>query len=127
LGPAYTPDGGRTAVRAAFGISHFPDNFGANGGTNERNYPFFQQIDIQAASTTVPSLSLNDGLPTFGAVTLAPTLTPPANFAVFYIPRHFYADTGTMWNVGVQRQLPWDTMLDASYVGTRGTHLFRSY
>ncbi|MFP5205279.1 MAG: carboxypeptidase regulatory-like domain-containing protein [Acidobacteriota bacterium] len=27
------------------------------------------------------------------------------------------------WNVGVQRQFPWSTLLDVSYVGTRGIHL----
>jgi Carboxypeptidase regulatory-like domain/TonB dependent receptor len=127
LGLAYTPDHGRTAVRAAFGVSYFADNFGANGGTNERNYPFFQQIDIQAASTTVPSLTVAQGLPSFAPVAVATTLTPPANFAVFYIPRHFHADTATMWNVGVQRELGWNAFVDVSYVGTRGTNLFRSY
>jgi hypothetical protein len=57
---------------------------------------------------------------------LAPTLTPPAGFAVFYIPSHFHDDTATMWNVGVQRELGWNTMADVSYVGTRGTNIFRS-
>jgi len=127
LGVAYTPDNGKTAVRAAFGVSYFADNFGANGGTNERNYPFFQQIDLTSPTTFAPFRSVSDGLPTFGPVTLAPTLTPPAGFAVFYIPRHFHADSATMWNVGVQRELGWNTMMDATYVGTRGTNLFRSF
>ena len=127
LGLAYSPDNGRTAVRAAFGVSYFADNFGANGGTNERNYPFFQQIDLTTPTTFVPFRSISDGLPTFGPVVLSPTLTPPAGFAVFYIPQHFHADTAKMWNVGVQREIGWNTMVDASYVGTRGTNLFRSY
>jgi hypothetical protein len=126
LGLAYTPDSGKTAVRAAFGVSYFADNFGANGGTNERNYPFFQQYDV-TFPTFVPGRSLNDGLPTFSPVPLAATLSPPPGFAVFYIPQHFHADTATMWNVGVQREVGWDTMIEAAYVATRGTHLFRSY
>ena len=126
LGLAYTPDQGKTALRAAYGISYFPDNFGANGGTNERNYPFFQEVDLVIPNTLVPFRSLSDGLPTFAPVTLAPTLVPPAGFAVFYIPRHFHDDTATMWNVGVQRQLGWNMMADVSYVGTRGTNIFRS-
>ena len=126
LGLAYSPDNGKTAIRAAYGISYFADNFGANGGTNERNYPFFQQYDVTYPTFT-PTQSLNAGLPTFSPVPLAPALTPPAGFAVFYIPQHFHADTATMWNVGVQRELGWATMIDVSYVGTRGTHLFRSY
>jgi outer membrane receptor protein involved in Fe transport len=39
IGIAYSPDNGKTALRAAFGISYFPDNFGADSGTLERNYP----------------------------------------------------------------------------------------
>jgi hypothetical protein len=127
VGVAYTPDNGKTAVRAAFGISYFADNFGANGGTSERNYPFFQQVDLVSPTSFTPFRSLSDGLPTFSSVPLAPTLTPPPGFAVFYIPPDFREDTVTMWNVGVQREIGWDTMIDASYVGTRGTNIFRSY
>jgi hypothetical protein len=129
LGAAYTPDNGRTALRAAFGVSYFADNFGANGGTNERNYPFFQQIDLTTPTTFAPFRSISDGLPAFTALAAPPgaALTPPAGFAVFYIPEGFRADTATMWNVGVQRELPWNMMAEAAYVGTRGTHLFRSY
>jgi hypothetical protein len=39
LGAAYSPDNGKTAIRAAFGISYWNDNFGATGGTLERDYP----------------------------------------------------------------------------------------
>jgi TonB dependent receptor-like, beta-barrel len=127
LGLAYTPDSGKTAVRAAFGISYFADNFGANGGTSERNYPFFQQIDLVSPTSTTPFRSLNDGLPTFTSVPLAPTLTPPAGFAVFYIPPDFREDKATMWNIGLQREVGWSTVIDASYVATRGTNIFRSY
>jgi hypothetical protein len=48
LGFAYTPDNGKTAIRAAVGFSYFPDNFGADGGTLERNYPFDQQENNSA-------------------------------------------------------------------------------
>jgi hypothetical protein len=70
---------------------------------------------------------VSDGLPAFTPVALAPTLAPPAGFAVFYIPNDFHEDTAKMWNVGVQRELGWNTVLDVSYVGTRGTHIFRNF
>ena len=129
LGVAYTPDDGKTAIRAAYGISYFADNFGANGGTNERNYPFFQEIDLTTPTTFTPFRSISDGLPFFSPTTVAPgsAVAPPAGFAVFYIPQHFHADTATMWNAGVQRELGWNMMGEVAYVGTRGTHLFRSY
>jgi hypothetical protein len=28
------------------------------------------------------------------------------------------------WSFGIQRELPWNTLLDASYVGKKGTHLY---
>jgi len=129
LGVAYSPDHGRTALRAAFGVSYFADNFGANGGTNERNYPFFQQIDLTTPTTFTPFRSISDGLPSFTPIAIAPgaAVAPPTGFAVFYIPQHFHADEARMWNVGVQREVGWHTMVEASYVGTRGTFLFRSY
>jgi hypothetical protein len=43
LGVAYTPDAGKTAIRAAFGVSYFNGNFGADGGTLERNFPELEQ------------------------------------------------------------------------------------
>jgi len=52
---------------------------------------------------------------------------PPPGFAVFYIPNDFHEDTAKMWNVGVQRELGWNTVVDVSYVGTRGSHIFRSF
>lgn len=48
IGIAYSPDSGKTAIRAAFGLSYFPDNFGADSGTLERNYPFLIQENFIA-------------------------------------------------------------------------------
>jgi len=127
LGLAYTPDGGKTAVRAAFGVSYFADNFGASGGTSERNYPFFFQVDLTTPNQFVPFRSVSDGFPAIASVPLTPTIAPPPGFAVFYIPNDFHEDMATMWNLGIQRELGWNTVVDASYVGTRGSHIFRSF
>src|SRR5437899_1370284 len=61
LGVAYSPDNGKTAFRAAFGMSYFADNFGASGGTSERNYPFFLQVDVPSPTTFTPFRSVSDG------------------------------------------------------------------
>src|SRR5262249_14993042 len=74
VGLAYSPDSGKTAFRAAYGISYFPDNFGATGGTLERNYPFFQIIDLTTPTPFTPFRSLSDGLPGFQPVALQPHL-----------------------------------------------------
>jgi hypothetical protein len=126
LGVAYSPDDGRTAIRAAYGISYYRDNFGANGGSLERNHPFFQQIVLDTPDQFTPFRSLSDGLPGFTPVPLMPTIAPPAGFAVFYIPPDDRPNKAQMFNVGVQRQLPWTSVLEVAYVGTRGSNIFRS-
>jgi hypothetical protein len=126
LGIAWSPDEGRTAIRGAYGISYYRDNFGANGGTLERNHPLFQQIDLVTPDQFTPFRNLNDGLPGFTPVPLTPTMVPPPGFAVFFFPAGDKPNLAHMFNAGVQRQLPWDAVLDAAYVGTRGKNIFVS-
>jgi len=93
LGAAYTPDGGKTAYRAAFGMSFFNDNFGAMGGTLERNYPYLQQSNTSApqqnCSSTVTATSVYSGC---GSLILANGLpgitpgTPGVTPGVYYQP-----------------------------------------
>jgi hypothetical protein len=126
LGIAYSPDDGRTAIRGAYGISYYRDNFGANGGTLERNHPLFQQIDLQTPDQFTPFRSVGDGLPGFTPVPLTPTIVPPPGFAVFFFPAGDKPNMAHMFNAGIQRQLPWNSMLDVAYVGTRGKNIFVS-
>jgi TonB dependent receptor len=80
IGLAYSPDGSKTAIRAAFGISYFPDNFGATGGTLERNYPFFTLGRYITPTPFTPFWSLSgNGLtqPIDVPYTPGGTLTPP--------------------------------------------------
>ncbi len=110
LGFAYTPDNGKTALRAAVGFSYFPDNFGADGGTLERNYPLDEQENNSAtfgncltpytgASGNVNpnsaeysacgSLILANGLPgnvTTGSPVYQPLVEPPITPGGFIAP-----------------------------------------
>ncbi len=129
VGVAWTPDHGRTAIRSAFGISYSNNVFGANSGTLERNYPYFQLFSISnpgSQYTPFWQVSVN-GLPT-------PLLPPPgtasiavpANIAPYFMPSNFRPDEVTMWNFNIQRQMTRSSILEVAYVGTRGSHLFRS-
>jgi hypothetical protein len=126
LGVAWSPDAGRTAIRGAYGISYYRDNFGANGGTLERNYPLFQQVVLDTPNQFAPFRTLSDGLPGFTPVPLTPTIAPPPGFAVFFIPPGDRPNMAHMFNVGLQRQLPWSSMIEAAYVGTRGKNIYVS-
>jgi outer membrane receptor protein involved in Fe transport len=129
LGVAWSPDNGRTAVRAAWGMSYSNNVFGANSGTLERNYPYFQLFNIAnngSQYTPFWQVSVN-GLPT--PVLPSPgtaSIPVPANIAPYYMPADFRPDEVMMWNFGIQRQITRSSLLDVSYVGTRGSHLFRS-
>ena len=57
---------------------------------------------------------------------LTETIQPPPGFAVFFFPEGDKPNRAQMFNVGIQRQLPWDAVLDVTYVGTRGSNIFRS-
>ncbi|HXK00786.1 MAG TPA: carboxypeptidase regulatory-like domain-containing protein [Verrucomicrobiae bacterium] len=128
VGLAYSPDGGKTAIRAAFGMSYFPDNFGATGGTLERNYPFFLLNRLNSPTPFTPFWSIStNGLLAPISVPYTPggTLAPPAGLGVFYISQNFKQDQAQVWNFSIQRQLPSDTMFSVAYVGTHGVHLYR--
>jgi hypothetical protein len=125
VGIAYSPDEGKTAIRAAYGISYFPDNFGATGGTLERNYPLFQISHLVTPSPFTIFRSVSQGPPDIPPVELQPQIQPPPGFDVYFVPGNFRQDMAQMWNFGIQRQLPGHLAADAAYVATRGTHLYR--
>jgi hypothetical protein len=62
VGIAYTPDAGKTAIRGAFGVSYFNGNFGADGGTLERNYPELEQENNAAPQSNCTSLYTGTGV-----------------------------------------------------------------
>ena len=53
-----------TVIRAAYGISYYNANFGANGGSMETNYPFWETWSAVNPNTFIPSLSIGEGFPT---------------------------------------------------------------
>ena len=151
IGAAFTPDNGKTAIRGAFGISYFPDNFGANGGTLERNYPETliennsgSNSNCNKLMTPTPedsgcgSLILANGLPgitpsnIYSPLVVPPItpggfISPPKGFGVFSVASNFRQDEAMVWNVSVERQLTRDMSIHAAYVGTAGRHLYHDY
>src|SRR5260370_30629779 len=91
------------------------------GGGPARN-PKKPQFLLSTALTTtlLPTLRIDNGLPT----------PPPVNFtqapqgsarSLFDI--HDTDGYAQQWNINIQHQLGRDFMVEAAYVGTRGTHL----
>lgn len=144
IGLAYSPDNGKTAFRAAFGQTNFPDHYGAAGGTLERNWPFFEEYTLTQPVANTPWAALSSpqnlpnpgcapnltncvvGLPGFVPQQYAATVVPSPAASLYYVPSSDLPDKATMWHIGIQHQLTASSVIDVAYVGTKGTNLFRS-
>ncbi len=128
IGFAYSPDKGKTSLRGAYGISYFPDNFGATGGLLEFGYPFSQNLSFSSPTTYTPFWSVGtDGLPAFTPAPIQSTYVPPAGLSPIAEDYKFRSDMAQMWNLGVQRQINRSGAIEIAYVGTHATHLFRIF
>jgi len=153
IGFAYTPDNGKTVVRGAWGVTVFTDHYGSDGGTLERNWPWFEEYSLsqQAPNTPWAELSTNQnlpaasvtactgasgfvsnlttcvvGLPTYVPQQVSSTVVPSTAATIYYVPQNNQPDKAAMWNFGIQRELTPTSSIDIAYVGTQGTNLFRS-
>jgi hypothetical protein len=128
VGFAYSPNNGHTSVSGAFGITHFPGNFGAMGGFLERNFPFFEAFTSQAQLLNTPLAPLSvTGLPSYVPTSTAGPATPPVGVTPSLMDKKMQPDVANAWNFGVQQEFSEHTALSVIYVGTKGTHLFRRY
>lgn len=128
VGFAYTPGKGDTTVSGAFGITHFPGNFGAMGGFLERNFPFFEVFTSPAQQRNVPLTSLSvAGLPQYVPTPTNAPVAPPPGVEADLMARNMQPDVAYAWNLGVQQKISDAVAFSMTYVGTRGIHLFRRY
>ncbi len=116
LGFAWDPKGnGKWALRGGYGIFFEHTNQGeANAGTLEQYNP-------QSQTATVYNIS--------GYANLTPALlgggTPPLSF--ISIPNHAVWPYVQQWHLDIQHNLLRNTVATVSYVGSKGTHLTRTY
>ncbi|MBK5296298.1 MAG: TonB-dependent receptor, partial [Vicinamibacteria bacterium] len=98
---------GRTSLRGGYGL-YFNTNNQQNLIVTITNPPFTPRPVI--ANPTFPTPPFNRA----GATSIR-----PIQFDVEYPRVH-------IWNISVQRELPWQTVATVSYAGSRGKHLLRS-
>ncbi len=118
VGLAYDVFGtGRTVLRAGYGIS-WDNPFTGGSGSKTKNPPFL--LSTALTTTLQPTLRLSNGLPPPPPVNFD---APPQGSARSLFDIHDADGYAQQWNVNVQQQLGRDFMVEAAYVGTRGTHL----
>jgi outer membrane receptor protein involved in Fe transport len=76
------------------------------------------------ATTTAPNTGR--GLANFGAQSLPTTGVVNPTATVNSVDPNLVNPMTYVWNFGIQRELPGRNIVDVSYVGSRGTHLFIS-
>lgn len=138
VGFTYSPNHGKTAVRAAFGITTFTANYGGIGGSLERNFPFFEQYSSSQSTAYTPWATMGaaaavnpayasfyHGLQPFVPLSTSAPVTPQPNSTVSLMPPGFRPDNANSWDLSIEQQLSPTTVVSATYVGTKGTHIFR--
>jgi hypothetical protein len=115
-GLAWNPGSGKTVFRAGFGA--FYDGFFTNIEDN---------VAGSAPNTLGGTLtSPGTGRGTGGALSLVPSVTATLNpkAALSLVDAYIQSPLTYQWNVNIERQLPWNFLATAAYVGTRGERLF---
>lgn len=121
---AYTPKFGKrlfgedqTVIRGGFAVNYdiFFNNILSNTVASSPN-----AIGITTRGATVGGRGFANATNTLP--TAAPDPNPLATQST--VTQNLHNPKTFVWNLGIQRQLPWGVLLDVAYVGSRGIHLF---
>jgi Carboxypeptidase regulatory-like domain len=125
------------AYSPQFGKKLFGENKTVIRGGFAVNYDFFFNNILANTAATVPNTfgvtnfgaSLDPGvnprgIANFGAGSLPTTGTPDPLATINTIPTNLVNPQTYVYNLGIQRELPFKLIGDVAYVGSRGTRLF---
>lgn len=121
IGFAYTLND-KTVLRGGFGM--FMLHTEVSGNTFVDPGPAQRSVNYVAAGAqnqfpvTFANFAQAARLPN-----LSDSIVVTANTNVSWMPRDYPTAYQSQWNFNVQRQLPWRTLVELGYVGTRGVHL----
>jgi len=104
----------QTVVRAGYGIN-FTNGQYASFATNMARQPMVNEPSFVNEQTNVAA--------TAGVLTLANGFGTPDSVGNYALDPHYRLPYVQVWNVDVQKTLPWGVMMSLGYNGSKGSHL----
>ena len=115
VGFAYQIDQ-KTTARGGFGMFYDPAN--AFRDDIKFNPPFYRQVvQFDDGTGTVPS---NWNFSSSGPPALPDPGSFPTGYDLFNVDRNFRIGYTDQYSLAIQRELPWQTLFEAAYVGSQG-------
>ncbi|MCI0722882.1 MAG: TonB-dependent receptor [Acidobacteria bacterium] len=122
VGFAWSPGGGKFAIRAGYGLQYVPWNAGIF--SNQGPAGFATQNFRTASDLFTPIFRMADGPPPVPLPDPSRRTPDIVNGqAINYWPVNPPVGYSQQWQLSIQRQLRGDILLDVAYVGTKGTNL----
>ncbi len=126
VGFSWDPWGnGRTAVRGAFGMFH--DRVFGNLFGNARGNPPFEQDYVSFPFETINNFFGSGAfpLPSPPSTTPSPVIPDGSALAPVLFDTNFRNTVTNNWSFGIQRELGGNNVIDISFVGAEGHHIYR--
>jgi hypothetical protein len=113
----------QTVIRAGFGVNYTVGQYATFATKMAYEPPFAnEQTNQEATSTGHPSSACAQNAPV-NCLTLAQGFPAPATIGNYSLDPHYPMPYVEVWNLDVQKTLPWGIVMNLGYNGSKGNHL----
>lgn len=104
----------QTVVRGGFGMNYTNGQYATFASTMARQ-PMVNQPTLVNEQTNIAANA--------GAFTLANGFPTPATVGSYSLDPHYHLPYVEVWNIDIQKTLPWGVVMNVGYNGSKGNHL----